>query len=183
MTGSCNCQSAEAHGASIQMTLRECERIGRDPSTLRFISPVTSAPDMSEEGTRDMIACRIIQYLSFPLLGERLRLANGWSKAECEKLLNHPLVGKVMSGGADKLVDQAFTRPQLMEAAKHVPESWMRDVGIMGSIDECVKAMQLYKDAGADEIDLYGSSPAENAELIRAWRQHSQAKQPQGAVA
>lgn len=172
MTGSCNIQSAEAHGESIKATLKECERIGRDPKTLKFISPVTSAPDMDEEGSRNYIACRIVQYLSFPVLGERLRMMNRWDKAEADKLMSHPLVSDVMKSG-DKLVDQAFTRPQLMEVAKHVPESWMRNTGIMGSIDECVKAMQLYKDAGTDEIDFYGSTPAENASLIRAWREHT----------
>ena len=169
---SCNIQSAEAHGKWIKATLAECERIGRDPATIKFISPVTSAPNMSEEDSRDLIACRIIQYLSFPNLGERLRIQNGWSKRECDKLMNHPLLADVLSAG-DKLVDHSFTRSQLMEVAKHVPESWMRSAGVMGSIDECVKALQLYKDAGADEIDFYGSTPSDNAELLSAWRDHT----------
>jgi hypothetical protein len=36
--------------------------------------------------------------------------------------------------------------------------------------------MQAYRDAGADEISTYGSTPAENAGLIRAWREHSRAR-------
>ncbi|RNL66775.1 TIGR03857 family LLM class F420-dependent oxidoreductase [Zhongshania marina] len=181
-SASCNIQSAEAHGTSIQATLKECERIGRDPKTIKFISPVTSAPAMSEDDTRDLIACRIVQYLSFPMLGERLRIMNGWSESEVNKLMSHPLVSNVMQKN-DKLVDHTFTRPQLMEVAKHVPESWMRHTGIMGSIDECVKALQLYKDAGADEIDFYGSTPAQNADLIRAWRKHTEANKSQGTNA
>jgi hypothetical protein len=40
-----------------------------------------------------------------------------------------------------------------------------------------VTKLQLYKDAGAHEICFYGSTPAENAGLIRAWREHSLARE------
>ena len=36
--------------------------------------------------------------------------------------------------------------------------------------------LQDYRDAGADEISFYGSSPTDNAKLIGAWREHSAAR-------
>jgi alkanesulfonate monooxygenase SsuD/methylene tetrahydromethanopterin reductase-like flavin-dependent oxidoreductase (luciferase family) len=46
----------------------------------------------------------------------------------------------------------------------------MLDTCGIGSPDECVKTLQRYRDAGVDEITLYGSAPSQNASLIGAWR-------------
>jgi hypothetical protein len=40
----------------------------------------------------------------------------------------------------------------------------------MGSLDECLASLTEFKDAGADEIAMYGSTPAQNAKLLEAWR-------------
>jgi hypothetical protein len=44
----------------------------------------------------------------------------------------------------------------------------------MGTAHECVAKLQELRDAGVDEFMLYGSTPAENASLIRAWRDHTE---------
>jgi hypothetical protein len=71
--------------------------------------------------------------------------------------------------------DQAFHRDQLYEVADLVPDSWMRDSCALGSLSDCVKTLQSFRDAGADEIAVYGTTPAENAALIGAWREHTNA--------
>jgi hypothetical protein len=38
-----------------------------------------------------------------------------------------------------------------------------------------VRTLQDFRDAGADEVTTYGSTPAQNAELIAAWRTRPQA--------
>lgn len=168
----CNIVTAEAHAVSFETTRKEAERIGRDPKTLKFISPVTTAPDMNDDDTRTLIASRIVIYLKHPGIGERLRLLNGWGLEEANAIRNHPL----FSSAITENIDFSFRREQLLEVARMVPEAWMRTTGAMGSSSECVKALQLYRDAGADEIDLYGSTPAQNANMIKLWRQRPQAK-------
>jgi len=51
-----------------------------------------------------------------------------------------------------------------------VPERWLRKSAAIGTSEEVVQAMQLYRDAGANEIDIYSGSPAENARVIELWR-------------
>jgi 2-methylisocitrate lyase-like PEP mutase family enzyme len=63
-----------------------------------------------------------------------------------------------------------------MEVAKLVPDARVYETSLAGSIEDCVTKMQAYRDAGADEISTYGSTPAENAGLIAAWREHSAAR-------
>jgi 5,10-methylenetetrahydromethanopterin reductase len=76
-------------------------------------------------------------------------------------------------------VDHRFHREDLMEVAKLVPDDWAYGTSLAGSVADCVAKMQQYKDAGADEICFYGSTPAENSGLIRAWRGHSSARTPE----
>jgi len=50
-----------------------------------------------------------------------------------------------------------------------------------GTPTECVEQLQSFRDAGADEIATYGSTPAQNAELIAVWRDRAAAGAPAGA--
>jgi 5,10-methylenetetrahydromethanopterin reductase len=71
--------------------------------------------------------------------------------------------------------DQAFHRKDLLGPASLIPNSWMEQTSGIGSIDDCINTLQQFKDAGADELALYGSTPEQNAELIGKGRdQHSQ---------
>jgi probable F420-dependent oxidoreductase len=167
--GLANLTTAEAMRRSIQETRAECERIGRDPSSLRFIGPVTTVPDADEATIRREIAVRILLYLQLPQLGENMRRINGWDEGIANEIRNLPLFAG-MSGGQ---ADQNFQRDELIDATQLVPEEWMTTAAAVGTADECVKALQLYRDAGVDEIDIYAGSPAENATLIRAWREHT----------
>lgn len=171
----CNIVCAEGDAESIEITRKEAERVGRDPSTLKFIAPVTTAPDMSEEETLNLIGGRIIIYLQMPGLGERLRVMNRWSLEDANRIRNHPYFSEMKTA----LIDQSFRRAQLLEVAKLIPESWLRQTGGVGSSAEVVKMLQQFKDAGADEITLYGSTPAENAEVLRLWRQRPEAPKAQ----
>jgi hypothetical protein len=37
-------------------------------------------------------------------------------------------------------------------------------------VDECVTSLRRFRDAGADEVATFGSTPMQNAALIAAWR-------------
>jgi 2-methylisocitrate lyase-like PEP mutase family enzyme len=73
-------------------------------------------------------------------------------------------------------VDHRFHREDLMEVANLVPDEWVYETSLSGPIEDCVARMQAYRDAGADEICFYGSTTAENASLIGAWREHRRAR-------
>lgn len=39
----------------------------------------------------------------------------------------------------------------------------------LGSVDQCVATLARFRDAGADELVTYGSTPNQNAALAAAW--------------
>ena len=160
-----NLTTAEVVRRSIETTKQEAERLGRDPESIHFIAPVTTAPDFSETDTRIMVAARVAIYIQLPV-GRHIMKLNGWDEATANEIGNHPQFKEMAHG----LVDHSFHRGDLLGPAMLVPERWMREAAAIGTAAECVEALQKYKDAGAHEIDLYGSTPAENAGLIRAWR-------------
>jgi 5,10-methylenetetrahydromethanopterin reductase len=47
----------------------------------------------------------------------------------------------------------------------------MVGVNAISSTDECIRSLQRFKDAGADEIATYGCTPRQNAKLISRWRE------------
>ena len=153
----------------------ECERIGRDPATLRVVQPLVSAPELSEEACRAYMHARMVTYIGQPGMAEVYGRLNGWDMTPAFEIRNH----EMFRADPDR-VDHRFHREDLLEVAKLVPDEWMYETSLSGSIDSCVAKMQSYRDAGADEISTYGSTPSENAALIRAWREHT-ARRTEGA--
>ena len=90
---------------------------------------------------------------------------NGWDPRLADPVRNHPM----FADDPDR-VDHNFHRDQLLEVAKLVPDEWVYPTSLMGSLADCVAKMDEYKAAGADEICFYGSTAAENAALVAAWR-------------
>jgi alkanesulfonate monooxygenase SsuD/methylene tetrahydromethanopterin reductase-like flavin-dependent oxidoreductase (luciferase family) len=91
---------------------------------------------------------------------------NGWDEHILHRVTDHEL----FAGQKTKTADLAHFRHELIDAAKGVPMQWMIDSCAIGTAEECVTSLQRFRDAGADEIVLYGSSPADNAKLIDLWR-------------
>lgn len=162
----CNLVSAEAMAESIAMTKTEAEHQGRDPESLRFIAPVTTAPDMDELETRAMVAARIVIGIQLPGMGDRLIQLNGWDHDVVEDIRNHPQFAAMNRA----LIDHSFHRTGLLGPAELVPERWMRHSAAIGSSEEVVAKLREFKEAGAHEVDLYGSTPAQNARVIEIWR-------------
>lgn len=146
--------------------LREaCEQVGRDPSSVRIVVPMISAPELEEERARAYMHARMVTYLGQPGLAEAYGRINGWDPKLADPVREHPL----FAHDPDR-VDHNFHRDQLMEVAKLVPDEWMYSTSLAGSVADCVAKMAEYKTAGADEICFYGSTAAENAGLVAAWR-------------
>jgi probable F420-dependent oxidoreductase len=143
----------------------ECERIGRDPATIRICQPVVTAPDLRDSETRAIAHGRAVGYLQYPGYGDILAEENGWDIEVINKMRQHK-----QFQGLDKVADRTFHRQELLEPAELLPDEWMKDCCAIGSVDECVTSLRRYRDAGADEIATYGSTPEQNADLIEAWR-------------
>jgi probable F420-dependent oxidoreductase len=144
----------------------ECERAGRDPQTLRIAQPVVTAPEMSELETLALANARLVTYITWPGYAETFAAANGWDVDVLQVVASHPMFRHMVAPSADL----SFHREQLLEPARLIPDSWMQDCCAIGSVDECVKKLQQFRDAGADEIITYGSTPGDNAALLDAWR-------------
>jgi 5,10-methylenetetrahydromethanopterin reductase len=160
--------TVEAVHNSVTWIREECERIGRDFSTMTIVAPIVSAPEMSEERERAYMHARLVTYISQPGMLEVWEKLNGWDPRLADPVRHH----EMFRDDPDR-VDHRFHREQLMEVAKLVPDEWAYETSLAGTVQECVAKMEAYKQAGAHEICFYGSTPAENAGLIRAWREET----------
>ncbi len=150
---------------SVEWTRQECERTGRDPTTLRICQCVITAPDCDEQETRALVHARMALSLPYAGIGERLFDVNEWNPGVLAKLRSH----MASLAGGDKDAVDAFHRANVLEAADLIPEAYIEDASAIGSAANCVRTLQRFRDAGADEIAVYGSTPAQNAGLIAAW--------------
>jgi probable F420-dependent oxidoreductase len=156
------------HGAVTRIR-QACERIGRDPASLRIIQPIVTAPDLDDYETRALCHARAVTYFQIPGYGEALVKANGWDPAVIDKIRGHGQIG-----GSSVIADFRYHRTQLMEVAKLVPDEYMEASCGIGSVDQCLKVAKALREAGADEIATYGSTPRQNAALVAAWRKSKQ---------
>jgi probable F420-dependent oxidoreductase len=143
---------------------QECRDIGRDPATLRVCQSVITAPDLDDTETRTLAHARAVTYLDAPGYGEMLVRLNGWDPGPLHALREHD-----QFKGMDSVSDLKFHRADLLGPAALVPDDWMSESCAIGSIDECVASLRRFREAGADEIVTYGSTPGQNAALAAAW--------------
>jgi 5,10-methylenetetrahydromethanopterin reductase len=160
--------SPDATAASVGRLRQACVEISRDPSSLRIVQCVVTAPDLGVDEARALAHARAVTYLQAPEYGAALAKVNGWNFAPVERL--RQAVAQAKGAANDELADTAFHRIQLMEAANLVPDEWMDASCAFGTAAECVRKLQEFKQAGVDEITTYGSTPCQNAGLISAWR-------------
>jgi probable F420-dependent oxidoreductase len=160
--------TADAVAQSVAWIREACEQSGRDFSELRIVAPMVSAPELSEERERAYLHARMVTYIGQPGMLEVYEKLNGWNPQLADPVRRH----QMFADDPDR-VDHRFHREDLLKVATLVPDEWVYDTSLTGSVEDCVAKLQRYKDAGADEICFYGSTTAENASLIRAWREHS----------
>lgn len=154
-----------AVAAAKQRLVDACERIGRDPSEIRVGALVVTAPDMDDFEARAIAHGRMVTYLQYPGYGEQLCTANGWDLGLLDEIRNHERFATI-----SQVADREFQRHEMMDVASLIPDEYMWDCSAIGTVDECVTNLQRFIDAGADEIVTYGSTPAQNGELVAAWR-------------
>ena len=146
----------------------ECEKIGRDPKEVRICHPIVTAPDCDDYETRLLCHARAVTYFQMKGYFELYDKLNGWNTPDfAERLRNHAQLKNVFSA------DAAFHRKDLLGPASLIPDEWIAETSGIGSSDNCVATLRKFREAGADEITIYGSTPQHNAKLIAEWRKQA----------
>lgn len=160
----------DAVAAAVQRIRTACERIDRDPSEIRIVAPVVTAPDMDDVEAMSISAGRLVTYLQYTYYGDVLATTNNWDLEIVNRMRNHEQFRDL-----NRAADLTFHRHEMLGPASVLPWKWITDCSAIGTVQECVDSLQRFRDAGADEVTTYGSTPRQNAALIAAWRDRPQA--------
>jgi probable F420-dependent oxidoreductase len=157
--------TARATAAAVTRIREACEQVGRDPASVRICQSVITAADLHPDETRQLAHGRAVSYFVYPGYGENLARVNGWDEQIVLDVRAHPLFT-----GLSKVADMELQRHEMLAPAELIPDAYMLESCAIGTAAECAAALKRYKDAGADEITTYGSTPQQNAGLLRAWQ-------------
>lgn len=159
--------TSDAVARAVEVVRTERERHDLDPDAFRVMYYMITAHDLDEQYTRAIAHARLATYLvGMPPFAQAYITNNGWDATRMRRLLEHPQFESMGRPTAD----QAFHRADLIDVSKLVPDAWVQETCAIGSLSHCLDKIREYRDAGADEIGFYGSTPAENAQLINGWR-------------
>jgi 5,10-methylenetetrahydromethanopterin reductase len=146
---------------SVQI-VRDAERAARRPSgSVRVYATVVVACDLPAAEETAVVGARAVTYYQIPGFGERLAAVNGWDPEPLTRLRSHPLLTGIR-GSADSVL----TREELIEVASVLPAAWLGDAAAIGSARSCQDAFERYREAGADELVLHGSTPDKFGALL-----------------
>jgi probable F420-dependent oxidoreductase len=158
--------TAEAVGIAVTTIRKAREELDLDPA-IPICHPIVTAPELDEQATLELTKARLVGYLWMPELGSTYMKLNGWSQDIVNRIRDHEQFAGLSRGS----VDQSFRLNQLHGPAASVPDEWVSSTAAVGSIRECIQTLRAFRQAGADELAIYGSTPEQNAALVRAWRQ------------
>jgi probable F420-dependent oxidoreductase len=137
------------------------EKAGRDPMAVRIYHNIIVAPDLPKDEEDAVVRGRAITYFELPGFGDMIVEINGWDKSVLDQIRAHPQIA-ALNG---KPADQAFTRQELVEVGRILPQAWIDEGAAVGSAAQCADQLMAYLDAGADEILLHGSAPKDMGPL------------------
>jgi 5,10-methylenetetrahydromethanopterin reductase len=144
--------------------VRDAERdAGRVPGSVRVYATVVVACDLPAQEVSAVVGGRAVTYYQVPGLGEQLVAANGWESEPLQRLRSHPQLAAIR-GSADSVL----TREELVEVASVLPEDWVAGAAAVGSAASCHETFERYREAGADELVLHGSTPDQLGPLLGA---------------
>jgi 5,10-methylenetetrahydromethanopterin reductase len=146
--------TASAVRRSVQKVREAEEAAGRPRGSVRAYATLVVACDLPAEEETAVVGARAVTYYQIPGFGERLAEVNGWEPEPLTRLRSHPLLSGVR-GSADSVL----TREQLTEVASVLPAAWTGEAAAIGSRQSCHETFARYREAGADELVLHGSTP------------------------
>jgi probable F420-dependent oxidoreductase len=142
--------------------VRGAERAaGRPPGSVRVYATVVVACELLPDEEVAVVGARAVTYYQIPGFGERLAAANGWDPEPLTRLRSHPLLNGIR-GSADSVL----TREQLVEVASTLPKEWTEGAAAVGSARACFDVFERYREAGADELVLHGTTPDRMGSLL-----------------
>jgi 5,10-methylenetetrahydromethanopterin reductase len=151
----------EALARCVARIRRGAERAGRDPARVRVWAVLLTMCDLPERTRLRYLVGRMATYMQ--VYGHLLVDLNGWDMAVLERFKQDPLVSSI--AGA---IDAKATDEQLEQIAELIPDEWLP--AAVGSPDVCARRILDQLDAGADGVILHGSTPAELAPAVAAYR-------------
>ncbi|MEH6796085.1 MAG: TIGR03857 family LLM class F420-dependent oxidoreductase [Rhodococcus sp. (in: high G+C Gram-positive bacteria)] len=134
---------------------------GRDPNSVRIYATVITASGLSADEEAAVVGGRAVSYYQIPTFGEQLAKVNGWDVDRLTDLRGHSLLAGVR-GAADSVLE----RDQMTEVARALPEEWIRGAAALGSPSDCWEMFERYREAGADELVLHGSTPDQLGDVV-----------------
>jgi 5,10-methylenetetrahydromethanopterin reductase len=142
--------------------VRDAEQAaGRPPGSVRVYATVVVACELPADEELAVVGARAVTYYQIPGFGERLAAVNGWDPEPLSRLRSHPLLAG-LRGSADSVL----TREQLVDVASVLPAAWAAEAAAIGSAPCCHEVFERYRQAGADELVLHGSTPDKLAALL-----------------
>jgi probable F420-dependent oxidoreductase len=151
---------------SVKIVREAAEKAGRDPRSVRIYHNIIVAPDLPKAEEEAVVGGRAITYFQIPSFGEMIVEMNGWDPEVLKRMRAHPKLANLGS----KTADQAFTRDQLVDVSRTLPQEWLDDGAAVGTAAQCAAKLCEFLDAGADEILLHGSAPAQMGPLTAELR-------------
>lgn len=139
---------------SVDLVRAGAEDAGRDPDEVSIYATVVTAPDLTEDQELAVVGGRAVTYYQIPEFGDLLARVNGWDPAGLAALRSHPMLEN-LRGSADNL----FTKDQLAEVSRSLPQQWLDEGAAIGSAGACADRLRQYLAAGADELILHGAVP------------------------
>jgi 5,10-methylenetetrahydromethanopterin reductase len=137
---------------------------GRDPDAIKIYATVVTAADLPPDEEEAVVGGRAVTYFQNKSYAQFLVDYNGWDRAILHKLWNHPLFANLKG-----IADQAFTRQQLVEVSRVMPQEWFKTGGAVGTAAQCARRMDDFLAAGADEIIIHGSTPDQLGAVVGAF--------------
>ncbi|EUA30648.1 luciferase-like monooxygenase family protein [Mycobacterium xenopi 4042] len=144
--------------------VRAAERAaGRRAGSVRVYATVVVACGLPPEKEVAVVGARAVTYYQVPGFGEQLAAVNGWDREQLARLRSHPRLA-----GLQGAADSVLTLEELIDVASVLPAEWTASAAAIGSASACVEVLERYRDAGADELVLHGSTPDQLEPLFRA---------------
>ena len=146
---------------SARIVREAAEKAGRDPASVRIYHNIIVAPDLPPDEEEAVVRGRAITYFELPGFGDLIVEINGWDKTVLDQVRAHPKIASLNG----KPADQAYTRAELVDVGRILPQQWIDEGAAVGSAAQCADQLMAYLDAGADEILLHGSAPKDMGPL------------------
>ena len=155
----------EGVARSVAIVRRAAAEAGRDPSAIKIHAEVVVAPDSTEQQIASAVHVRAVTYFSVRDIGAQLVNMNGWDPAPMQTLLADPRYLNIegQKGTHEEL------RARMAQAVSILPKAWLTSGAAVGTAREVARRLLEFRNAGADDIVLHGTTTDRLGSLVSAY--------------